>query len=810
MKISLNWLSQYINVDEFFDKPESLVSLLTNKGLEVEAVENKSKQYEHVVIGHILERNQHPDADRLTVCQVTTGGGVVHQIVCGAKNHKKGDRVVVSLPGAVLPGNFEIKKSKIRGVESSGMLCSEVELGLATESAGIMILPEDSPIGESFAQYMNLDDIVIEIKVTPNRADCLSHYGLARELATLLDRECSLPIGTIETETGKSDTQSVIKLEVIDTEGCPRYAGRVIRGVKIAPSPKWLRTALEAIGLNSINNVVDVTNYVMMELGQPLHAFDTKNLKGAKIKVSRAERGEKFVSLDGTAYTLDGSELMIRDAERPVAMAGVVGGQNSGVSDDTTELFVECAYFTPSTVRKSSRKHGVQTDSAYRFSRGVDPEGTVLALNRCCELITKVAGGSILGNHYDVYPKPLHREPVTIHIDEVSQRLGYTVDRADFISWMKRLGCRLQERHDDIIITAPTYRADIEIREDLIEEYARLKGYDMIPETVPSLSVAPSPHANQYVLSRMISRRLQSEGFQQGNNLAFVGATFENQILGDRSKLKALGIETPAQSVRVKNPLSEEMNVMRSSLATGLVQNVSHNQRYGTESGRLYEIGFVFEKHEAGYNEDWRLGVVAWGSPLDLWNKTPGPLVLEVKTAMENTLRAIGGRNWSWEVKAPSADFLHPGQTSSLFYEGKIVGYLGALHPGLADTLKLRGPVVVGEFDLSLLLSGQPRITKTKSISKFPAVERDLAFVMPKDLAAQDVATAVKKAAGPQLTSVRVFDVYEGTNLPLGQKSVAFRLVYQDQSNTLTEEQITSLQGKVIEDVTKKLGISVR
>ncbi len=809
MKISLKWLSQYIEIGEFLNKPEELASLLTNKGLEVESIENRAKQFDHVIIGHILEKAQHPDADRLTVCQVSAGGGVVHQIVCGAKNHNQGDRVVASLPGAVLPGNFEIKKSKIRGVESAGMLCSEVELGLAKESAGIMILPQDAPIGKSFAEYMGYDDIVFDIKVTANRADCLSHYGLAREIGCLLGRDFAIKFGTLSI-AGPSG-QDIVTLEVLDSDSCPRYAARVIKGVKVGPSPQWLKSRLESVGLNSINNVVDVTNFVMMELGQPLHAFDIRFLKGSKIRVSRSERGEKFISLDGTEFELDGSELMIRDSEKNVAMAGVVGSLNSGVKDDTQDLFIECAYFLPSSVRKTSRRHGIQTDAAYRFTRGVDPEGTMLALNRCCELIHQTAGGTVYSNHYDIYPHPIKKQSIPIHLSQIAQRLGFQADANEFTDWMKRVGCKVTPGDSEAWeITPPTYRPDIEIAEDLMEEYARLKGYEAIPEFVPSAQVAPTPHAAQYTLSRLLSRKLQAEGFQQSINLGFINEKFESAFLGDRQKLKPFGIEIAEKSIKVKNPLSEDMNVMRSSLLPGLIQNTSHNERYGAETGRLFETGFTFDVAETGFVEDWRLGLVAWGSTIDLWNKSQEPLVLEVKSSFENVLKGLNAKSWTWNTHHEPPEFLHPGQNAYLFFEGKVVGFIGSLHPKWIEELKLKGPVVVGEFDLSLIMQGQPRISKMKSLSKFPSVARDLAFVMPKNLQVQDVVTAVKKAGGVQLNSVRVFDVFEGASLGIDMKSAAFRLVYQDPNATLTEDQINTLQKKVVEDVAKKLNIQVR
>lgn len=807
MKISLKWLSEYVDIKEYLDKPETLAALLTNKGFEVESIDNKAKAFDNVVIGHILKRDQHPDADRLTVCQVSTGGGVVHQIVCGAKNHKADDRVVVALPGAVLPGDFQIKKSKIRGIESAGMLCSEVELAIATESDGIMILPVDAPIGESFAKFYGADDTVFELKVTPNRADGLSHIGLAREIAALLGKQVCQPLPQLSLS---GNTQDLIKVELRETLDCPRYTGRVIKGVRVQPSPIWLKRRLEAVGLNSINNVVDVTNFVMMELGQPVHAFDTRFLKGSKIVVAKAQPAETFQSLDGTEIKLDGFELMIRDGERNIALAGVVGGKNSGVLDDTVDLFIECAYFSASAVRRASRRHGIQTDAAYRFSRGVDPDNTSRALDRTCELIVQVAGGQALDHAWDIYPNPIIRPAIEIQIDYVSQRLGYEVKTDNFIQWMNRIGCTTKEFENKIEVTPPSFRHDIEIKEDLIEEYGRLNGYDQIPERLPMTQVSPTNHAPQYLHSRMVGRRLQAEGFQQAMNFAFVSRQYENDVIGDRTKWKSVGLDIPAESIQLKNPLSEDLNVMRVSLLPGLLSNVSHNQRYGLESGRLFEVGFAFERTDTGYAEDWRLGLVMWGQAQDLWGAAQTtPLILDLKSAVENLLKGINGRNWSWETKE-SPECVHPGQSASLFYEGKMVGFIGTLHPALLDKLKLKAPVAVAEFDLAALTSGQPRVAKSKTPSKFPMVERDLAFVMPKDLAVADVMAAIKKSVGQQLVSSRVFDVYEGDKVAQGMRSVAFRMIYQDPSATLTDEQLMGLQTKIIDDVSKKFGIQVR
>ncbi|RYZ70500.1 MAG: phenylalanine--tRNA ligase subunit beta, partial [Proteobacteria bacterium] len=512
MKISLRWLSDYIDINDYFAKPQDLAALLTSAGLEVESIENLAKNFEHVVVGNILKKETHPGADRLTVCQVSTGEGKVHQIVCGAKNHSAGDNVVVALPGAVLPGNFAIKHSKIRGVESGGMLCSETELGMKAENDGILLLPKDAPVGQSFAKYMGYDDILLELKVTPNRADCLSHFGLAREVATLLGREVKFPIESLVEDGGS--TRDQIKLDLKASDMCPRYMGRGIAKLKVGPSPTWLKKRLESVGVNSINNVVDCTNFVMLELGQPLHAFDATKIAGRQIIVDRAVAGEKFTTLDGTELTLGGEELTIRDAEKAVVLAGIIGGKNSGVDESTTEIFIEAAYFTPAAVRKTARKFGIETDSSYRYTRGTNPEAVPLALNRAAQLIKQVAGGNVMGSAYDLYPNAIKREPIAITLQTLSDRLGIKVNSDEFVMWMQRLGCETKATHGvgepphghAWSVLPPLFRWDLTVDVDIVEEFARLHGYQHIPETIPALSSAPAVHETAFTGESRIRR----------------------------------------------------------------------------------------------------------------------------------------------------------------------------------------------------------------------------------------------------------------------------------------------------------------
>lgn len=811
MKYSLNWISDYVDIKEFMNEPEKLASLLTQAGLEVEGIENASKTFNHVVVGQILERGQHPNADRLTLCQVSTGSGKVHQIVCGAKNHKAQDKVVVALPGAVLPGNFEIKLSKIRNVDSMGMLCSEKELGLSSESEGILILPPDAPVGKSFSEYKGLNDIFFELKVTPNRSDCLSHFGLAREIASLLNREYNFPLKSLQ-ENGKS-TQQKVKLVVNDKTRCPRYTGRYFSNVKVGASPEWLKTRLESLGMKSINNVVDITNYVMLELGQPLHAFDADQISGGQIIVDSSKAGEKFTSFDKTEIALTGDELMIRDGNRPVALAGVVGGLNSGVSEKTKNVFLESAYFLPAAVRKTSRKHGIETDSGYRFARGVDPEAVLLAMNRASVLLVEHAGAEAFGDAYDNYPQPVAKKEVRVAIDFICQQLGMKISEDSFVQKIKSLGCQLNIQYDGIyLIKPPSYRHDLEFEIDFAEEYARLVGYDAIPEHIPTSEFQPTPHHAVYENENRVHEACQSQGFSQAVNFAFTKSQFQKDFLGDIKKIQTTGLSVAETAVSVMNPLSEDLNVMRVSLLPGLVKNLDFNFRHGNEVGRLYELGFSFGKTANGFQEEGRLGFAAWGKRPGLWQKDSAPLVLELKEAMDGIIQKLRGRNWSWQnLNSQNVpEFLHPGQASVLNYEGKPVGFIGSLHPKYVDEMKLRCGVAIGEFNFDKLTIGQPRVAKFSKIPRFAAVDRDLAFVVPNKLTAAEISSEIKKAGGKLVQEVNVFDLYQGGNLPEGHKSLAFRYRVLDPEATLSDQILLDLQKKIIDSVSQKFSITVR
>lgn len=813
MKLSLKWIQEFVDVEEYFTKPNELSQLLTQAGFEVENIHDSRSLYHQVVVGQILEKNKHPNADKLSVCLVTTGQNQVHQIVCGAQNHKAGDRVVLALPGAVLPGGLAIKKSALRGVESSGMLCSFKELGLEGSTDGIAILDSSAPVGKAFAEFWGLDDLVFELKVTPNRADGLSHLGLAREIAALLEKEMKPGLKSLTGQ--KSQKSGPIQVELISQKLCPRYMGVYIENVKVQNSPAWIQKRLESVGLKSINNVVDVTNLILMELGQPLHAFDADQIKGEKIKVNVAAEGEEFTTLDQKKIKLTSDNLTIRDSERALCLAGVMGGLNSGTTVDTRNVFLEAAYFLPDSVRKTSRQHGLDSDSAYRFSRGIDSELTSFALKRAADLISELTGGQMSPDYIDYDYRVLKVHKINVSVDLLSKRLGYPVSFDKMKNFATRLHFKIEnESSDSMTLVAPTFRHDISHPMDFVEEYARLDGYDKIPETLPALVKNPTAHDVTFISLKSLARLLTACGFSQSLNYAFCSKKAENQFLGSTDVLKKLGFKIKPESIAILNPLNEELNVMRSSIALGLWSNVLHNYRYGTDHGGLFEMGQTFYQEGSEMKETLRLGLAAWGSSEDLWNKAGHQInpVYKVKSFIEQlavawklpSLRVTG----SEDHQVP--DFLHKGQWAIVEFRNQPIGWIGTLHPQKIADVKIRVPVAMMEIEMSSLIEAQNSVKKIMTPVKHQAVTRDLALVMPKKIAVGDLLKTVQHKAGPLLISHQVLDIFTGEPIDPDKKSVSIRLVWQDPAQTLQEEAVNQLQTQLLESLTKQFPVALR
>lgn len=805
MKISFNWLAEYIDLNNFKSNPEELGQKLTDVGLEVEGIEDQKKMWDHVVIAKIITKKAHPNADRLSLCQVKAGEETL-SIVCGAKNHKEGDWVVAALPGANLPGDFLIKKSKLRGEPSFGMLCSEEELGLNKTMDGILILKEEGLYeGQSWSEYKNLNDSIFDINITPNRTDCLSHFGIARELSCVLDKPLKkeFPPKAIE------GAFSAFSIQVEESNRDLGYSGCIIKNVKVTESPKWLKQRLASVGVNSINNIVDITNFVMWELGQPLHAFNLKKInKGLNIR--SAKKGEKLVTLDNTNIEFKGGELVIANEATPVALAGIIGGLDSGVKVNTQDIFIESAYFSSSVIRKTAKVFGIQTDSSDFFSKGADSSVLLQALRRACELIQDLAQGEIQKDIF--YHKPLQIKSKKIEITQkfLEEKLGYIVSMKDFDKWVKALGCQLKiSTSESREVVPPSFRKDLDQPVDLVEEYARLNGYDKIPELLPSFTGEPSQHNKQYLQSKTLAELCKNSGLLQAINYHFTNSIFQKEFLGEEKKLKEYSTHMGSQAISVLNPLSADLDVMRLSLLPGLFQNLIYNYNHNQKLGNLFELGTVFNKQETIYNEQFFLSLISWGSRETLWDKSKSPLVFELKGRVESLLRSLK-ISFKWKVIKDlnlCPDFLHPKRSLALQIRGQLVGYLGELHPLFLQKHKIRLNVALAEFNTELFSSTSLLCDSSALTGKYPAVTRDLSVLSPKTLLSEEVNQLIKKVAGKDCISCSVFDIYEPEDKE--KLSITFRLVVQNTEKTYSEEDLQSLQNNIFKNLSDKLGVEV-
>ncbi len=802
MIVTYNWLQEFV---DFSFTPQDLCDRLTMAGLEVEALEEIGGGLDSVVVARLEQVERHPDADRLTVCQVNNGSEVV-QVVCGAPNHKTGDLVAFAQPGSVLPGDFKIKKSKIRGQVSMGMLCSGKELALSEEAAGIMILPADLPLGTPVFEALELKDHQIEIGLTPNRPDCLSVVGVAREVAALSGRGLKLPAAQL-TEVDDAVDQHV-SVTIEDSDGCPRYAARMIKNVQIGPSPDWLVRRLEAVGMRSINNVVDVTNYVMMELGHPLHAFDFRQIKEGKIIVKRAVEGEKFTTLDDQEHTLNGEDLMICDGRRPVALAGVMGGLDSEVAADTTTILLEAAYFKPTMIRRSSKRHGLHTESSHRFERGGDIDMIPVALNRAARLIAELGHGDILAGVVDNYPR--HLDPVTLTLScrKTRQLLDIALDRSAIKALLDSICLEVEEDADNdmLIVKVPSFRPDIEREVDLIEEVARLYGFGEIPVTMPQGAVdAKLPPLDQ-VVQKTLRQTLVAAGFSEAINYSFVGAdSFEKIGIPDLDKRST--------TVKILNPLSADQAVMRTSLVPSLLETVARNLNYRSSDLRLFELRPVFLPAEEGDGcvENLSLTAVMSGRrEPEGWAQSAAAVdFYDLKGVVEEVLDKLSINNASFSSDE-SQPYLHPGKSCSVRVGGRTLGYLGEVHPEVLTRFDIDQPVYLFELDFSELLSAVGDRSQFKSLSKFPDVLRDSALLLDADVSARQVMDIINRSKIKYFEHATIFDVYTGKGIPAGKKSLAIRVSYRAMDKTLTESEVTKAHDKLIRSLCHQLNAEIR
>ena len=807
MKVSYNRLKELTPLPW---SAERLADILTMLGVEAEHVEHQRARYEHFFIGEVLTKEKHPDAKKLSVCTVTTGG-VARQIICGAPNVEAGQRVVVALPGAVVPSNgLVIGERAIRGVESSGMICSKAELGVSGEHDGIWVLPDDAQTGMPLADFLGENDVIIEIAITANRADCLGLIGVARDAAAFAGLNLNVPQPAV-TEDPARQIVECLSVEIRDAEKCPRYAARVVRGVTIGESPAWLKQHLTALGLRPRNIAVDVTNYVMMHCGQPLHAFDYEQLAGGKIVVRTARDGELFTTLDGRERTLDGSMLMICDADKSVAIAGVMGGENSEITEKTSIIVIESAYFQPSSIRRTAKKLGLSTDASYRFERGVDyGDNIVFAANLAATMIAEYGGGTIDAGIVDIYPNPISPNAITLRYKRAEDIIGVAVSPAKMRDFLHRLGCGIiAESAAEITVSAPTWRVDMEQEIDLIEEVARLTYYDDIAPaaqyTVPNVTETAAAFTAP-TMRRRVREFLARRGFNQLYNYHFTDAESAG-LFGD--------------GIALSNPLGEEFAVLRTSLLPSALRVISRNVRAGAGVLRLFETGKHFHTTEAGESTFIRgiaereaiMIAVSGAAEEPHWGgKQRQTDFYDAKGAAEELLDFLGFSAQFRPAESPETGFTINSATIEINAGGRAisVGTVGEITADLRETYDVPQPVFCVILDAGALYGIQTAAARYEKISPFPGAERDAAFILDAAVSAQEAFDIAAQSAGEFFRSAAVFDVFSGGSLGEGKKSLGLRLSFGSQEKTLAEADISTAVQNIVDAIGRELHGTLR
>ncbi|MCE5981773.1 phenylalanine--tRNA ligase subunit beta [Pseudomonas sp. LF19] len=790
MKFSEKWLRGWVNPQVSRD---DLVARLSMAGLEVDSVTPAAGQFSGIIVGEVLSTEQHPDADKLRVCQVSNGSETF-QVVCGAPNVRPGLKIPFAMIGAELPGDFKIKKAKLRGVESNGMLCSAAELQISEENDGLLELAADAPVGEDIRVYLDLDDASIEIGLTPNRGDCLSVAGLARDVGALYDVAVTRP----QVPAVAAAHDEVRPVEVLAPAACPRYLGRVIRNVDLTkPTPLWMVERLRRSDVRSIDAAVDITNYVMLELGQPMHAFDLAEINGG-IRVRMAEEGEKLVLLDGQEVTLRPDTLVIADHSRALAIAGVMGGEHSGVAAGTRDIFLESAFFEPISVAGKARSYGLHTDASHRYERGVDSQLAREAIERATGLLLEIVGGEA-GPVIDVtseahLPKIA---PVTLRAERLTQMLGMEMASADVEQLLNGLGLKTTAGEGQWQVEVPSHRFDISLEVDLIEELARLYGYNRLPVRYPQARLAPQAKAEARGELPALRRLLVARGYQEAITYSFIDPKL--------FELFSPGVEP----LLLANPISSDMAAMRASLWPGLVKSLQHNLNRQQDRVRMFESGLRFVGQLGDLKQQPMLAGVVCGSRLpEGWaNGRDSIDFFDVKADVEAVL-GFSGSLAEFSFVPGKHPALHPGQTARIERDGREVGYLGAIHPELAKTLGLDRPVYVFELVLGEVADG--RLPKFSELSKFPEVRRDLALVAGRDVASSSVLEVIRDNAGEWLTDLRLFDVYQGKGIDPDRKSLAVGLTWQHPSRTLNDEEVNTATQNILTSLEQRLNTTLR
>ena len=798
MLISLNWLKQYIDLDGI--GLNEMENALTMIGQEVEKIEVLGENLENVVTAQIIEKEMHPDSDHLTICKVDNGKEIL-QIVCGAPNHKAGDKVVLAQVGAKLAPDFVIKKGKIRGVESNGMLCSEEELNIGKDSDGIMILPEDTPVGVSMKEYLGINDTIFELEITPNRPDCLSHIGIARELGAYYNKEVKYPSFVINSESSEK-TADNISVEIEDSNLAKRYVARIIKNVTVKESPKWLKERVESIGIRSINNIVDASNFIMMELNQPNHTFDLDKIEGGKIVVRAGHENEKLVTLDEQERELNSDDIVISDGVKAVALGGVMGGQNSEITENTKNILLEVANFNSQNVRKTSRRLTLFSESSYRFERRVDEENAINVINRLANIIQEVAGGEILEGVVDNYPVPYKKKTATLNFERLNRFVGKNIPRETVIGILTRLEIEVVDNGETLTLTAPTYRDDLENEQDYFEEVIRMYGFDNIENILPKLDISEKPVIDTTKLSTQVKLIAANAGLKEVINYSFVPKDA-------MEKIKYTSVERE-NLIDLLRPITEDFVTLRPTLLYSLLKNAKENMNRNATNIRFFEVSRTFVKAEELAKEEVKLGIILAGeNNKTLWNPKPVPYdFYDLKGIVEEIFTQLKFNNYM--IKRSEQSQYHPGRSVDVFVGRELIGSFGEIHPDVLENFDLgKTSVLVGEFNIDLIQKYIGKKIKYQGIVKYPAVPRDFAFVMREDILVGDVLKTIQKV-DKKIEKVELFDIYQGAGVLPGMKSVAISVILRDKNKTLEEKEIVDISNKIVAKVEKDYGAVLR
>ncbi|OEF95617.1 phenylalanine--tRNA ligase subunit beta [Desulfuribacillus alkaliarsenatis] len=810
MNVSYKWLSEWIDLTDV--TPEIVADKLTNAGIEVDSIDKLDQGVQGVVVGKVLKAEQHPNADKLRVCTVDVGESEPLQIVCGAANVAKDQLVPVAKVGAVLPGNFKIKKSKLRGVESQGMICSGQELGLENKyipkelQDGIYVLPENYPLGSDVRPIFNLDDTVLELDLTPNRSDCLSMRGVAYEMAALLNKQVKKPQVEM-TELEQEHIDKLITLDVQDSELCPRYAGRIVKGVTIGPSPMWLRNRLQAAGIRSINNIVDITNLILLEYGQPLHAFDYDRLANQKVVVRRAKANEMIKTLDEIERKLTEDMLVIADDKEAIAIAGVMGGYDSEVTSETKNIFIESACFNSVSVRKTSTAFGLRTEASIRFEKGTDPNIVTEAVDRAAVLMAQLGGGEIVQGIVDSSPGEVQNSPVAIEVNRINQRVGTELTKEQMIEIFNRLQFTVKEQGDELLVSVPTRRRDITIAEDLSEEVARLYGYENIPTTLPIGQSTQGRLTDEQQARRRVRDCLISAGWYEAVSYSFINPNRVTEL--------ELNDDIYQKMIPLKMPLSEERSHLRTTMLPSMLELAQYNSNHKNEAIKLFELGKVFRPKELPLKElpEEKITVagIAYGNINGLhWsNQTQAVDFYYVKGVLEQLFSYLGLNQSGISYRPVTKPALHPGQTAVIEINGEEVGYIGQLHPKVIKQFNLPKTYYF-ELDYEKLLEHANFKIQYQSLPRYPAIKRDIAMVIAEETNASDIMDTIKKSGGDLLIDIQLFDVYAGKGIEAGKKSLAFSLTYRNREKTLTDEEVQVSIDSILAELESKWQAELR